>query len=496
MNNDYELFQQRLKQEQQDATASSIQRQNKNHNVKPPKQASYKKRSVPKSSSPASAGSNDSADDPMDDFDIMLFHEDFPHLLGLSSRVKGTRRKIVNVLHLTATTTTPTGTTTTGTISDELLSSLPSTSTVHRSKSALQPNEVLIAVERMQQALTAKKSTADRTSPTKVILRGRYPITDSLMEDAMLLLHEEFKSGEQWLIDHGKNQQVQESSAMIVVPPTTNNKRGRSILSTTDNSTATAPPITVKYAKWQTDILMNWMIDNKNAPFPDTEAISMLMHQTGLTNSQIVNWTTNVRKRNRKATCENGKKPHHFLDFLFLVHDRETKEAAAAAADALDDHLEEPTKFGRFTSVPSPPVTVASLPYGNSHVRANGIQHQEMNYMLPARLSKPSPVMSSEPHLYQDRYYHHQQPRLARSSRQQHYDQAELLSCDLTANVGTTLSGMDDAEPIPYLTKSDDAILIDFADCWLNEGNQHSDWMAMDVDNTDLSMSGRTKRWE
>ena len=36
----------------------------------------------------------------------------------------------------------------------------------------------------------------------------------------------------------------------------------------------------------------------------------------------MVNWTTNVRKRNLKATVEKGKKPHHFLDFLFLADNR------------------------------------------------------------------------------------------------------------------------------------------------------------------------------
>lgn len=86
---------------------------------------------------------------------------------------------------------------------------------------------------------------------------------------------------------------------------------------------------TVKYAKWQTDILMHWMIENKDNPFPNQSAIESLTDRTGLSNSQVVNWTTNVRKRNRKATCENGKKPHHFIDFLFLVQDREEKARAA-----------------------------------------------------------------------------------------------------------------------------------------------------------------------
>jgi hypothetical protein len=81
--------------------------------------------------------------------------------------------------------------------------------------------------------------------------------------------------------------------------------------------------IAVKYSKQQTDILMNWMIEHSDQPFPNQSDIAILMQQTGLTQSQVVNWTTNVRKRNRKATCEGGKKPHHFLDFLFLKKARE-----------------------------------------------------------------------------------------------------------------------------------------------------------------------------
>jgi Homeobox KN domain len=83
--------------------------------------------------------------------------------------------------------------------------------------------------------------------------------------------------------------------------------------------------IVTKYPKYQTDILMKWMIEHKHNPCPTLADIEYLKIHTGLNGQQITNWTTNVRKRNVKATTKNGKKPHHFIDFLFLSyqHDRQ-----------------------------------------------------------------------------------------------------------------------------------------------------------------------------
>lgn len=65
------------------------------------------------------------------------------------------------------------------------------------------------------------------------------------------------------------------------------------------------------------------MIEHKEHPFPKSSEINELAALTNLTFTQVVNWTTNVRKRNLKGTVEGGKKPHHFMDFLFLAENRD-----------------------------------------------------------------------------------------------------------------------------------------------------------------------------
>lgn len=205
--------------------------------------------------------------DNKDDLDILLLHEDFPVLLTLVANVKKSRA--MSALGPPDLTTRPQ----TGVAADR-------------------NSQLMDAVERFHIHLLLQESN-------EVIRRGMFPITDSVMDDALSALQAELESYETESMD------------------------GNDDTSSTARSKKEA--IAIKYSKRQTDILMNWMIEHIDQPFPDAADVQKLIKATGLSQSQVVNWTTNVRKRNRKATCEGGKKPHHFIDFLFLKQDREKR---------------------------------------------------------------------------------------------------------------------------------------------------------------------------
>ena len=216
----------------------------------------------------------------LDDVERMICHEHFPALLAKATKVKGMREKM----------------------------EMNSAGAPTTNGSMLDPNQVIAAVTRMKTALSNKQGT-----DMPVVRKGTYPLTDSMLEESFEVLQKELERCESWYEQRKLN--------------AAGGKRN-----------ANGEPIVVKYAKWQTDILMNWMIEHKSHPFPDADQIKDLGDKTGLSQSQIVNWTTNVRKRNLKATVEQGKKPHHFIDFVFLANDRERREAQG---------LEPVSRFGK-----------------------------------------------------------------------------------------------------------------------------------------------------
>ena len=206
--------------------------------------------------------------DSLDELDLMICHEDFASLVALAAKVTAAMEKLQSC---------------------ELAKEYYKRNAPDKARSSLKPSEVVAVVERMKDKFSTRNF---------VVRRGMYPMTDAIMEDNFMILQKELELCQASL--------ATAQHAKVASPGQTD-------------------AIAVKYSKWQTDILMNWMIEHKADPFPSLQEIHSLSEETGLSHSQVVNWTTNVRKRNRKATL-SGKKPHHFVDFVFLAQDRDDKK--------------------------------------------------------------------------------------------------------------------------------------------------------------------------
>lgn len=48
--------------------------------------------------------------------------------------------------------------------------------------------------------------------------------------------------------------------------------------------------------KWKKDVLMRWVIENKNDPYPSEDVKEGLAKSLDLTKKQVSNWFTNARK--------------------------------------------------------------------------------------------------------------------------------------------------------------------------------------------------------
>lgn len=375
---------------------------------------------------------------PNDDLELMLQHENFPHLLDLAHKIKTAHVRIQSV--------------TTGFEPSQALA-----------KYSLAPSEVMKAVTRLQNQFVSSETSRETIRP------GVYPMTDILVMDSIETLQREWEHCQKWLEASESTRLDKDPTAEPAVsePPTLPKKRKASGA----NSGSKKEAIAVKYSKWQTDILMNWMIQHVDEPFPKQGEIHQLMDMTGLTQSQVINWTTNVRKRNRKATCQNGKKPHHFIDFVFLAHDRERrarKASSIAAAHPLMTGLDSfqnaprenilavppspcacavPTRQAASSySYPSPP----SYPQPTyNHTSLSYFANQTPDFKCVHTVPFSPGTMASSP------------PRCAEDSAIQEHSQTLMQEEMWEIH--------DDFDPVPMEEESDEFIMEEFAKSWLFE---------------------------
>lgn len=260
-----------------------------------------------------------------DDLDVMLMHEDFPKLFELGTQIQQGQKEILAQ---------------TGKVY---------TSQQNLPKCYIPPDDTIRCLHNLKRMLRSHPEV------TGTVPRGQYPISDAVLDDAFKVLRQE----------HLDIQRTLHPELYPVEPPPPPKKRGRKRKKKDPAAAAAPDSIAIKYPKWKTDILFQWMMEHIDEPFPDQQAIEDLMRRTGLSHSQIVNWTTNVRKRNRKATLE-GKKPHHFIDFMFLVQDRERKKQQDSTTPVLM-YEEEPSTLvvspnNHFPSPPSSPIPMVGPP--------------------------------------------------------------------------------------------------------------------------------------
>lgn len=211
----------------------------------------------------------------LDELDLILCHEDFTELVSLSKKVKNLHQILQR-----------------GAPEARIYyeQNMPATP-----KSSLTSKEVMDFVERLREGLS---------SSSIIIRRGAYPVTDATLDDNFGILQRELEYCESCI-----------------------RKAATALASASSSSSSSG-----KYAKWQSDILFRWLVENHKAPKLSRDACMELARRTGLSTQQVSTWLQNMRRRRQTNTVKGSKKATHFLDFLFLAHDREKSNAAAAAA--------------------------------------------------------------------------------------------------------------------------------------------------------------------
>lgn len=262
---------------------------------------------------------------PLDDLDLMICHEEFSNLLALANKVKQVHEELLE--GPTSQRPSPAAgykryQTRQAVAQDYYRNYRP-----RLANSALAPSEVIAAVERMQEQLSSKHGI--------VVRRGMYPLTDAMMDDNFSILQEELdfchkclklEKQKQTPGERNRHQQCMfHTPNMPQTPcavPCYQSQSSQAVVPTGTGTPAKSVLMTPKYTKWQTDILMKWMVGHVSKPFPTSNETAHLAQATGLTKAQVVTWMSNVRTRNSSHSAKK-KKPNTLIDFVFLAHQRD-----------------------------------------------------------------------------------------------------------------------------------------------------------------------------
>jgi hypothetical protein len=142
--------------------------------------------------------------------------------------------------------------------------------------------------------------------------RGIFPWIDDLLQHTIDLLTERYQFLQQYFV--------------ILQPQLIAEKTFQETKRQKSDAIATKYPFKITF------YLHEWMVHHAHEPYPSPSSVKMLALGTGLNESQIVNWATNVRKRSQKAVLEQRKKPRTYMEYVFLAAARDEPKSTIPPA--------------------------------------------------------------------------------------------------------------------------------------------------------------------